>query len=193
MGQKINILIPALAFLFLSLTSLAQDENYLRPGLIRSYLTITPSAMLGEKLNQIYLHGCLEYYFNEKYSFSGDSYVFVGQQAPDRQRFEYLHSSFFGLNRHFTKGNHDVYIGFYPGFGISRLSNLNSNLPVERTEEVSPLVGFGAGYNFYFYKYFHFFLHNRVVLGSHLQDEPVSLNEYRFSVGLGFNLNLIKR
>jgi hypothetical protein len=193
MGQKINILIPALACLFLSFTSSAQDENFLRPGLIRSYLTITPSAMLGTPLNHIYLHGNLEYYINEKYSFSGDSYVYAGQQRPDVQRFDYVHSSFFGMNRHFTKGNHDFYIGFYPGFGVSRLSSANINLPVERNEEISPLLGFGAGYNFYFYKFFHFFAHNRIVLGSNLQDEPVSLNETRFSVGLGFNLNLIRK
>lgn len=191
MGQKIKIV--TILWLLVSFSLNAQEETFLRPGLIRSYLTITPSTMLSERLSHIYLHGCLEYYINEKYSFTGDSYVIAGQQAPGRKKFEYAHSSFFGLNRHFTKGNHDLYVGFYPGFGISKLSNANSNLPVELNEEVSPLVGFGAGYNFYFYKFFHFFIHNRIVLGSHLQDEPVSLNEYRFSVGLGFNLNLMKK
>jgi hypothetical protein len=190
MGQKINILIPALVCLFLRFTSSAQDENFIRPRLIRSYLTITPSAMLSERLNHIYLHGCLEYYINKKYSFTGDSYVYAGQQAPDRQWFDYTHSSFFGMNRHFTKRNHDFYVGFYPGFGISKLSSTGNNLPVELNQKISPLIGIGAGYNFYFYKFFHFFAHHRLVLGSHLQDEPVSLNEARLSLGLGFNLNL---
>lgn len=95
------------------------------------------------------------------------------------------------MNWHFAKNNHDFYLGFQPGFAITKLRaeafGFNGS-----DEGLNPMASFTAGYNFYFFKYFHFFVQNRIVFGTHTYDLPYGLNEYRFSAGLGFNINTKK-
>ena len=57
---------------------------------------------------------------------------------------------------------------------------------------MNPLASLVIGYNYYVHRYFHFFVQTRFIAGQHLYNEHKDLSEFRFSAGLGFNINTIK-
>jgi hypothetical protein len=73
--------------------------------------------------------------------------------------------------------------------------NLLSPLVSTGASSVNPLISTAFGFNFYFQRWFHLFGEVRYISGKHLSDAttPLSLNELRFSFGLGWNINLIKK
>ncbi|MBI3500718.1 MAG: hypothetical protein HY063_02900 [Bacteroidetes bacterium] len=179
-----------------------ESEQYIRKGLIRSMATISPGILLKENASTISLHGNLEYYVADNISLRGDSYYFLkAKDNNGNNPFDFNHSTFAGASFHFKTKNHfDPYFAFEPGVSIARI-NYTYSWGFEQYEwrqsniHVNPLISSAIGFNFYFQKFFHLFMEGRYVYGKDLSNVtiPLSLSELRFSFGLGWNLNLIKK
>lgn len=170
--------------------TIAQQTNYVRAGLIRSQLTLSPGYLFADKNTYFYFHGNLEGFIEDRVSLSGDSYMFLGNQTSDNGVLKMNQSSFFGIAKHFSNGRSDFYICFQPGFSLTQVNN--HKLAVEYDVAFNPMMSTAVGYNYVFYKYFHFFTQLRYCYGTHLYNQPVGLSEIRFSAGLGFNVNVKK-
>lgn len=173
------------------LNSKAQEENIIRKGLFRTTLTISPAVLFKSKQSLFYLHGNFEGYVTPKISIAGEAYFSLGNASSITPTFKFNHNIFFGASYHFTKNNNDFYLGLQPGIAITRLVVLSENSGNPKTG-VNPVVAMVIGYNYYVHKYFHFFVQTRFIAGQHLYNEHKDLSEFRFSAGLGFNINAIK-
>lgn len=183
-----------LASLLLCLKMPAQkNEVFIENGLLSARLTLSPGTSLINSTDYFYLHGNIETYLTSKLSMAGEGYYYLNELASNTvPKFNYNHSAFFGANWHFTNKNNDLFIGFQPGLSFSKV-NRNQNSSLDTQEGVSPLISSVIGYNYYVHKYFHFFLQTRFVFGQHFYDRIESLNEFRFSAGLGFNFRTKKK
>jgi len=58
----------------------------------------------------------------------------------------------------------------------------------------NPLYSGLVGMNYYATKFFHLFISARYLSGKHLSNapEPLRLDEFRFSFGLGFNVHVLE-
>ena len=180
--------------------SFAQQDTgrYIRKGLIRSMGTISAGELLKENASTISIHGCLEYYVADNVSLRGDSYYSL-KSGP----LEFNHSIFSGASYHFKTKNHfDSYFAFEPGIAISQEKDYSDHIfcdpgpcPYGGKTSANPLMSYIIGFNFYFQKFFNLFGEARYISGKHLSDAttPLSLNELRFSFGLGFNINVLKK
>lgn len=189
--EKIIYIFSSLVLISTISVSRAQDASIIRPGLIRTQLTISPSYMFSDKQSYFYLHGNLEGYLEKNISLAGEGYFSLGNTASDKSIFDYNHSMFFGINWHFTKKNNDLYVGIQPGLSFTKLNTAENNL-TNMTNGINPLFSSVVGYNFYLNKIFHFFLQSRILVGQHSYDISKDLTELRFSAGLGFNINAMK-
>ena len=189
--EKIKYIFTSLLLISIIPVSMAQEASIIRPGLIRTQLTISPSYMFSDKQSYFYLHGNLEGFLEEKISLAGEGYFSLGNTSSDKTIFDYNHSMFFGINWHFTKKNNDFYVGIQPGLSFTKLNVVENNL-TNAANGTNPLFSSVVGYNFYLNRIFHFFLQSRIVLGQHSYDTAKDLAELRFSAGLGFNINAMK-
>jgi hypothetical protein len=168
----------------------AQDKPIVRKGLIRAQLTISPATMLDYSESPFYFHGTLEGYLNKKTSLVGESYFYLGNISGESTVFDFNHSIFFGGSYHIAQDNGSLYIGLQPGVSFARIITQSGQ---ERGKlGVNPLFSTVVRYSFFVHRVFHFFVQSRLVLGQHLHNEAVSLNELRVSAGLGINLNTFK-
>jgi hypothetical protein len=152
---------------------------------LKANLTISPGFLLEQKVTNLYLHGHLEYYPEEKISLRGDSYLYLDSQQEEL--FSQHHSLFLGGFYHFLKGKADPFVGFQPGMSISQLPGVAT----EEKTAVLPLLSVIAGMNYFVSKYFNFFASARYLKGTYQQSTfPFAVDEIRFSAGLGFNLPL---
>lgn len=176
---------------FLQIVMHAQTTEIVRKGLLRAMGTISPAYLFSSSQSYYYLHGNLEGYVHRNVSLSGEIYYSVGNTAGDAALFKFNHSLFFGGSYHFVKGRHDLYFGLQPGMSLVKLNEGDSLLRTTAAG-TNPVISVIGGYNFYVSRFFHFFIQNRVIVGEHNYDIPKSLTEYRFSAGLGFNINTMK-
>lgn len=177
-------------FVLHSSASIAQEKIFAKKGLLSAQATLSPSKMLSEDESQFYLHCNFEGFVSDKISISGEGYYHLGNLSSDESAFKFNHNLFFGASKHFTKNNHDMYIGLQPGVSITKLNA--DVIAFENTKTgVNPVFSTVAGYNFYVNKIFHFFIQTRYIAGEHNYDVHKNLSEFRFSAGLGFNLNSI--
>lgn len=175
----------------LSIQIKAQHE-VIRPGLLKAMATISPSKMFGYNESYFYLHGNLEGYLSKKVSVAGEGYMFLGEQTNAIHSFQFNHNLFFGMSYHVTKGNGDLYLGIQPGVAISKLNTDSVKVPVAHVG-TNPVFSAIAGYNYFVGKYFNFFVQTRFIAGEHNYDKHKTLSEIRFSAGLGFNINTLKK
>jgi hypothetical protein len=185
--EKVMLLI---AIVLYATSTYAQQPNYVRAGLVRSQLTLSPGYFFADNNTYFYFHGNLEGFIEDRLSLSGDSYMFLGNQTSDSGLLKMNQSSFFGMAKHISNGRSDFYVSFQPGFSITQLNK--SEQHASNALAFNPMVSTAIGYNYVFYKYFHFFTQLRYCYGNHLYTRPVGLSEIRFSAGLGFNINTVK-
>ena len=174
----------------ISLHSLAQEEMYIRPGLLKASATIAPGKMLNRTVNTIYLSGFLEYHTDKHISLRGDTYWYI--DGADQKATDVLLRSasrtYFGAFYHWNLKNWDNYVGFQPGISLLRFSAISPKI------SVCPSFAVTAGSTFYVWKYFHFFANltyvNSKAYG--LNGGSLRADELIFSAGLGFNVNTKK-
>ncbi len=180
-------------FLFSSAGAFAQQPKFdvLRKGLFRSQLTISPGFMLSGGSPNIYLHGGFEYFLKDEVSFSGHGFWFIDSQKTGNLK--HNSSVLWGLRYHFPwrEKKIDSFIGLEPGIGLVQAKNSESVSVLKAT----PLITASAGFTFYVWKFFNFFVETRYIHGHHSSEwnQTYKLDEFRISAGLGWNVNLIRK
>ncbi len=186
--------------------SFSQDEKqqYIRKGLLRAMGTISPGILLSENASTYSLQGNLEYYVADNISLRGDVFYHTEGKGKDNSAvFEPYASLFSGASYHIKTNNHfDPYIGIQPGLGrvrntrnFGRPDFIDSLYPVRPKFFYAPLASSYIGFNYYFENIFHLFGEMRYLNGKDFSDayHTYSLSELRFSFGLGFNINTLKK
>lgn len=168
--------------------SLNAQDVYIQPGMLAASATIAPSTMLNHDQSNFYFTGFAEYFLDKKWSFRSDTYLFSNSQN-DNPILRDGARSYFGIARHFNKGNWDGYIGYQPG-----ISYMNRTLSTYQAK-LNPSAALRIGTSYYVWKYFHFFA-NLTYVRSKLtgtQNGSVQTDELIFAAGLGFQIQTKKK
>ena len=175
------------------LPSFAQTYNY--KGILRATATFASGYMPKENITNIYLTGELEYYPSENISIRGESAFFINTISEKFKPFDYNHALLTGVLFHFKPNNAlDPYLGIQPGIALTRTNIIPFGYDNNHAA-FNPLYCITGGINYYATRFFHLFVNLKYINGKHLSDapSPLSLNEFRFSFGLGFNVNVMKK
>ena len=99
----------------------------------------------------------------------------------------------------YNNSHFDPYVGVFPGYAVGQLNEkvvALSGLEPQSSNPVvlSPLISFAGGFNYYANRFFSLFINAQYVIGTHLSDvAPVSLNELKVSLGLGYHIWATKK
>ncbi len=190
-------LLPALLLLSLSAEAQKSSPEIIRKGLLRAQATISPAVMLNDGALNIYVQGDMDYFLSRKVSVRADAYYFIDTQGDGDLR--HNHGVFFGANYHFPLGRLDPYVGLQPGASYVQAAKYmpwgenGHEVEVNSTGTIVPNISATAGLNFYLGRFVHFMTNIRYVHGKHATpwgNRP--LDEFRFSFGVGWNVNTIK-
>lgn len=177
----------------LSFNADAQREVYIRPGLLNSALTFSPSIMLNRAESNYYLTGFLQGRLDNHLSFRGESHYLVGG-SEKHPFFKMSSRTYFGIQYGLSKGNLDTYVGFMPGFTIAQVHR-NFNEDGKNPVHVAPSFSANIGLTYYIWKVFNVFANvtyvNSTVYGMRTEINGRS-DELMISAGLGFNINAVK-
>lgn len=168
--------------------SLAQEELYIQPGLLAASITYAPSGMLNHNQSNFYANGFAEYFLDKRFSFRGDTYIFLNSQNEDALINDGIRS-YFGLSYHLNKGNWDGNVGFQSG-----ITYMNTQVTTTRAQ-IQPSAALRIGTTYYVWKYFHFFANLTYTKSKLLihQRGNLKTDELIFSAGLGFQIQTRKR
>jgi hypothetical protein len=190
-------LLPALLLLSLSAEAQKSSPEIIRKGLLRAQATISPAVMLNDGALNIYVQGDMDYFLNRKVSVRADAYYFIDTQGDGDLR--HNHGVFFGANYHFPVGRLDPYVGLQPGASYVQAARSmpwgenGQEIEVNSTGTIVPNISATAGLNFYLGRFVHFMTNIRYVHAKHSTpwgNRP--LDEFRFSFGVGWNVNTLK-
>lgn len=190
--EKITHIMSACLLCFTVMNSKAEEPPIIRKGLLRAQATIAPAVFFSNKQAFFYVHGNLEGYVTPTISIAGDAYFSVGNTSSAKPVFAFNHNIFFGAAYHVVRKNNDFYVGLQPGIAITKLA-ATPEVTHKMKTGVNPVASLVVGYNYYVHPYFHFFVQTRFIAGQHLYDVQKDISEFRFSAGLGFNINAIKK
>lgn len=188
--MALNMKFISAFILLVGLNVNAQEELYMRQGLIKSSATISPGKMLNRTVKTIYLSGFLEYHIEKNISLRGDTYWYIdgGGQKPTDITLSNASRTYFGAFYHWNVKNWDNYLGFQPGISLLRFSAISPKI------SVCPSFALTVGSTFFVWKYFHFFA-NLTYVNSKAHDLAIGsqrADELILSAGLGFQLNTKK-
>lgn len=176
-------------------TGIAQKADYIRPGLLRSSLTISPSWMLNKSEVNYHLTGFLEGYLSKHLSIRGETHYFIDGR-DDVPFYKFNSQSFIGILMHVNKNNLDGHIGFMPGYSFSQVNgDLKSN--GKHQVHFTPVFAVNIGGTYYIWKVFNVFVNATYIHASVGElDRSTGLDgradEFMISAGLGFNVNTIR-
>lgn len=203
--MKSHKIILMLLLPLLSTTIYAQTkEQYIYKHLIRADASIVSGYMPVNGIRNVHVNGNAEYYIDNKVSVRGDATILLGSSglSKDSVGFKDNHSIGLGLVYHFKTKNHfDPYFIFQPSIAYTSSYKTNYvsdsiHIPTRKNFDgvLSPLATAGLGFNYYFQRFAHLFLETRYVYGNHLSNAPtpLSLQEWRITFGLGFNVFAVK-
>ena len=92
----------------------AQESDFIRQGLLRSQLTLSPAYRFSDHRTVFYLHGSFEGYLSSKVSVAGEAYYSMGAIKGTPDIFKYNHNIFFGASWHFTHNRSDLFLAMQP-------------------------------------------------------------------------------
>ncbi len=193
--MKKIVVILILTFSFLSLNA---QNQYIHKHLIRFDGSVVGAYMIKENFKNAYLSGNLEYYADPKVSIRGETYFLIGSNGitKDSLKLKDNHCINVGALFHFqTKNNFDPYFLFQPGIAFTSSYKQLSNDQKQNYEgQLTPNIGAGLGFNYYFQRFAHLFIESKYVYAKHISNAPkqMNLSELRFTFGLGFNFSFIK-
>lgn len=185
-----RILMPIL-LLVVSYQVFAQGEDFVRAGLLRAQATFAPSIMLGQNQSNIFLHADVEYFLEDRISLRNDTYIYLMTINRDNS-FKHYYSNFTGAAYHVPVKNIDIHFSLQPGVGfIQTRESFFSDQELKNPRlKAIPMMAVGIGANFLIHKNFHFLAHVKYIKGTYTGGlEPLKINEFMFSAGLGWNIN----
>ncbi len=166
-----------------------QEKYYVRPGLITSTATISPSIMLNRNQINYYVTGFWQIRFHKNLTFRGEGHYLTGGNK-DIPYFRNNFRGHFGVELHKSVKNFDSYIGFMPGFSVLQLTE-DRSLADEQMTRFVPTFSANIGVTYYVWKYFNFFA-NFTYLNTTVRGVTQTYNradEIMLSAGIGFNIN----
>ncbi len=176
---------------FVCSASQAQPKDFVRKGLLRASATVSQGLFFRNKVQPLYVHMNLDYQLERRVSFRCDINMLVAFQ-DDRKIFQHHHQALAGIAYHFSSKRFDPYMAVQPGVSLTKLNKtlLGEELPPgDEGLEVNPLISASGGFNYYIGNFMHVAVNSRFNFGSHkMTNENLPLNEFQFSVGLGWNL-----
>ncbi len=184
-----------LSFVLMVLFDYSQNsENVTAKRPLKFNLGLSQSSMTYFTNQNLYLDGSLEYFASENVSFKGNCLWFIDARNP-KPIIKQNNVILFGSAYHFVRKNHDLSLGFQPGFAYSmpNYQSLNQNeffLGMNYPARLLPVAGFNAGYTFYFAKYCNFFVNAQYIFSRYrgALSGTINLDEFMISGGLGFQL-----
>jgi hypothetical protein len=201
--------IVGFTFLLFSAEIFAQEENaFVYKNMLKATATLAPGYMFSQTQTNIYVHGHLEYFPEEKISLRGDVFWFVGaQQKP--QLLSANNTLLFGGLYHMHKNRFDFFIGMQTGMGFTKPADTNYDIynvngssytltqgTNSYTLKALPVLSPFTGITFYPGKYVNFFLEARYVSGRYFGYNGglvLHMDEIRISAGLGFQIPFKKK
>ncbi len=194
--QKAKKIISAAIILIICTSAMAQKDSVPKTGMLRAQANISGGYLFSQKKYAPYISGNLDYYINENFSITGESWfsfdIIPITQLGLRKNF----STFLGLNYHPVRYSRwDPYIGFAAGAGLTTVNYFQDTLIRESAVQFTPLVGVTAGVNYYVGSIFHFFLQCKFVAGGTNSSVygRTYLEELKISGGLGWNFTPRKK
>ena len=188
------ILTAVLLFSFIGISQ--ETGRFIAKGLCSGKGTLAIGSPTAYNGTNMYISGNLEYYLEENISFRGGIWMFLGTSGAE-DVFAKNSTLFTGFYYHFkTKNNIDPYIGLEPGISWTQLREPDNatfqpypyNISTY-PQSISPVASLAVGVNYYATNWVHLFIEAKYVHGLHTSDIPsVSLNEFRFAFGFGFNM-----
>ena len=178
-----------------SLMGNAQQEKYIRGGLIRSTLTYSPSFMLNNTTMNYYLTGLLEGFISKNLSVRSEAhYLLASTNGTGSTFFKNSIKASLGIQLHKNINNFDTYIGFLPSFSFGQL-NAELDSKGKHPNQFEPSFAIKAGMTVYVWKFFNFFAeatyYNTTFVG--LDRINGRADELMISAGLAFNINTVKK
>lgn len=162
-------------------------ETFNRKGILRATATFATGVMPQNGINNLYLTGNLEYFPDHNISIRGDGYYFFNSMNQDKT-LKMNHYLFYGAAYHFGNSSFDPFVGLQSGLAYTQCGLVQAGDP-PRASALNPLISPMAGFNYYATNWFHLFINTRYSYGNHLsKDAIISLNEWNFSFGLGFQI-----
>lgn len=167
------------------------DFSYRSSGLFSASATFAPGVMLNRDRTNFHLNAFGEYHFNRTVSVKSDSYLYLNSPSEALPELKMIRSHF-GVFYHFNQspfGNWDVKLGLMPGVTFAKNPQyLEGKEILIRT--FAPSFAVALGYDYYVWKYFHFFTQieyaNATLRG--LPNGSERWDELLFSAGLGFQI-----
>jgi hypothetical protein len=164
---------------------------YRNVGVLSASTTLAPGLMLNRNQVNFHFHSFAEYHLNRSVSVKSDSYLFLNSPNLQIKDLKMIRS-YFGMFYHFNRryfGNWDVKVGFLPGITYSQQSAAFEQ-EERRVGSLAPSFSFAVGFDYYVWKYFHFFSQVSYVQSTMrgLPNGSERADELLFSVGLGFQV-----
>lgn len=160
-------------------------------GLLSASATFAPGFMIHSVQTNYHLNAFAEYHINQKVSVKSDSYWFLNSPNANTFDLKMLRSQF-GMFYHFNENysNWDVKLGLLPGVMYSQRAELLPTDGVIRINSVAPSLSVAAGFDYYIWKYFHFFSQVSYVHATArgLYHGPQRMDEVLITAGLGFQI-----
>ena len=166
-----------------------------RTGTLKATGSLYKANMLNNSISHYYVGGNAEYFFSNNYSFRGDIYSLVGEKNSPYNSMLKTKQLSAGFNRHFLKKPLSPFIGVYTGVTQLHMNSLLETFAPDFNHpsvQYIPHVGISIGFQYYFYKYCHFFAEARYIHQLNPY-QPTSLDEISYSAGLGFQIFTGKR
>lgn len=179
----------------IGLYMLPRERNPLHryEGTVSASATFTPGVMLNRNEHNFYLSGFAEYHINRSVSVRGETYFHMNGQSAQ----PFFHDgmrTYFGAYYHLNNkysGNWDVRLGFQPGVSVMRKANYSGDEVLDPLHMVvSPSFSTSIGFDYYVWRYFHFFT-NVAYVNSTMRGLPngsEKTDEILISAGLGFQI-----
>lgn len=188
---------------FIATATAAQDSTFKYKHMLKATATLCPGFMLNQAQTNIYVHGHLEYFPEERVSLRGEGFWFTGaQQKPSL--FKQNSTLLFGALLHSHKNRVDGFIGLQTGMALTQPettyyqyvlvngSSYTTSLAAQDYKlKALPVFSPFAGVTFYPGKYINFFLELRYVTSKYFgytRGATIYMDEIRLSAGLGFQI-----
>lgn len=187
-----------LPLLFLS-TMLGAQNTFEKAKKLRATATIAPGFLFEGGPVNIYLHGLLEYFPEEKVSLRGDSY-FTLKSSDDTRVLNKNHSVMFGIMYHLNKNKKLApFVGLQTGINFTELNKplislhesvISPMLVIVPKTTVVPIVVLRVGETIFIGNHFNIFYEFTYIKGKLNKNTytPLNLDELRISFGLGFDI-----
>ncbi len=167
------------------------EPTYRDVGVLSASATYAPGIMLNQDRVNYHLHAFAEYHFNRSVSVKSDSYLFLNSPSTELQGLKMIRS-YFGMFYHLNQmpGDHwDVKIGFLPGITYAENGQFLNGQEI-RTTSLAPSFSTATGFDYFVWKYFHFFSQVSYVHATMrgLPNGSERMDELMLSLGLGFQI-----